>query len=385
MGTVDFDARIGRGVLGMGFLLAVGFCFLHHVILHRRLKARSLRVICVVSSSDDELAAELLARSGGQILMAGVLPVNGYQPSSRLPLVVPTEERSFGAGIHMFLVRDQHLVMAEVTPLLRRWRFQGIEIVALADVCEMVCQAVPLWLVTESWLFRASRQSGLLYIKKLKRLFDVVVAVFFMVMLTPILLVGMLLVKLCSPGPVFFRQKRLGRLGKEFWILKLRTMHLDAEKDGPQWSSANDARVFAVGKWLRRFRVDEIPQLINIFKGEMSFVGPRPERPEFVERLKDVIPYYEERMSVQPGLTGWAQVRFPYGATEEDAWRKHELDLYYLKHMSLLLDFFILLETVRTVLIGGVKRQLGHTDSIRDWRGPMVPPRQQASVELRER
>jgi lipopolysaccharide/colanic/teichoic acid biosynthesis glycosyltransferase len=293
--------------------------------------------------------------------------VSGYVPTGKLPLVVPNREMLLPDSVSMVLVRDRHLVMEDLTPLLRRWRYQAIEIVGLADICEMVCQAVPLWLVTESWLFRASTQSGLLYIKKLKRLFDVVMASFFMVLLSPMLLGGMILVKLFSPGPVFFRQIRLGRLGREFEIIKLRTMHLDAEKDGPQWSATNDPRVFAVGKWLRRFRVDEIPQLWNILRGEMSFVGPRPERPEFVERLKDVIPFYEERLAIQPGLTGWAQVRFPYGASEEDAWRKHKFDLYYLKHMSVLLDFFILLETVRTVLIGGVRRAQNACCALREW------------------
>lgn len=385
MGTVDLDARIGRGVLGVGFLLVVVLCSLHHTLQHRRLKARILRAVCVVSSGEDELAAEILSRAGDQVVVEGLLAVSGYVPTGKLPLVVPNSDMLLPDSVSMVLVRDRHLVMEDLTPLLRRWRYQAIEIVGLADICEMVCQAVPLWMVTESWLFRASTQSGLLYIKKLKRLFDVVMAGFFMVLLSPMLAVGMVLVKLFSPGPVFFRQIRLGRLGREFEIIKLRTMHLDAEKDGPQWSGANDPRVFAVGKWLRRFRVDEIPQLWNILRGEMSFVGPRPERPEFVERLKDVIPFYEERLAIQPGLTGWAQVRFPYGASEEDAWRKHEFDLYYLKHMSVLLDFFILLETVRTVLIGGVRRQLSQVDAIRDWRRPSAdaasPDRADLEVE----
>ena len=229
----------------------------------------------------------------------------------------------------MVLVRDWHLLIPELTPQLRRWRYEGIEIVSLTDMCEMAYQAVPLQLVTEAWLFRASSQSGLLYIKKLKRLFDIVAALFFILLLGPALLAGMLAVRLSSPGPVFFRQKRLGKMGKEFNILKLRTMHVDAEKDGPQWSKQGDPRVFLVGKWLRQFRVDEIPQLFNIFAGQMSFVGPRPERPEFIEELENKIPYYRERLLLQPGLTGWAQVRYPYGASMVDAWRKHEHDLFF--------------------------------------------------------
>ena len=232
----------------------------------------------------------------------------------------------------------------------------------------MAYQAVPLQLVTEAWLFRASGQSGLLYIKKLKRLFDVVTALLFILLLGPALLVGMLAVRLSSPGPVFFRQKRLGRMGKTFHILKLRTMHVDAEKDGPQWSRKEDPRVFAVGKWLRQFRVDEIPQLFNILSGQMSFVGPRPERPEFFEELERQIPYYRERLLLQPGLTGWAQVRYPYGSTMADAWLKQEHDLFYMKHMSILLDFFILLETVRTVLLGGVKDHRLRVEAMEAWK-----------------
>jgi lipopolysaccharide/colanic/teichoic acid biosynthesis glycosyltransferase len=133
-------------------------------------------------------------------------------------------------------------------------------------------------------------------------------------------------------------------------------MKLDAEADGPQWAAAKkDDRCIPFGALLRKFRLDEIPQMINVLRGDMSFVGPRPERPEFYADLERAIPFYRERLLVQPGITGWAQVRYPYGASLDDAWRKHELDLYYMKHMSLVLDFFILLETVRTVIAGGAR------------------------------
>jgi lipopolysaccharide/colanic/teichoic acid biosynthesis glycosyltransferase len=143
-------------------------------------------------------------------------------------------------------------------------------------------------------------------------------------------------------------------LGKPFEIFKLRTMRMDAERDGAQWSSVKgDKRVTAVGRLLRMFRVDEIPQLWNILRGDMSFVGPRPERPEFVKELAEKVPYYMERMLVPPGLTGWAQVNYPYASSIEDAQHKLEYDLYYIKHMGLLLDLFVLLDTVKTVLQGG--------------------------------
>jgi lipopolysaccharide/colanic/teichoic acid biosynthesis glycosyltransferase len=155
---------------------------------------------------------------------------------------------------------------------------------------------------------------------------------------------------------LFFRQERIGRFGKRFQILKLRSMRTDAEKNGPQWSSASgDSRVFTGGAFLRKYRIDEIPQLLNILRGDMSFVGPRPEQPAFVETLSKVLPFYEERHMIHPGLTGWAQVSYPYGATTEDAQCKLEYDLYYLKHAGIAFDLLVLLDTVRVVLVGGMK------------------------------
>jgi lipopolysaccharide/colanic/teichoic acid biosynthesis glycosyltransferase len=151
---------------------------------------------------------------------------------------------------------------------------------------------------------------------------------------------------------VFYRQRRVGHNGALFVLTKLRTMRVDAEADGAQWADNNDPRVTRVGRFLRRYRIDELPQFLNVIRGEMSFVGPRPERPEFVEKLRRKIPYYDERHTVRPGITGWAQVNYPYGATVEDAFRKLEYDLFYLKHMSAVFDFAIVFETVRIVLFG---------------------------------
>ena len=156
-----------------------------------------------------------------------------------------------------------------------------------------------------------------------------------------------------SAGPVIYRQQRVGRAGATFDVLKFRSMHLDAEGDGtPRWAAANDNRVTSVGRIIRRARIDELPQLINVLKGEMSFVGPRPERPYFVAQLGESLPFYALRLSVKPGITGWAQVRHQYCASVEDTARKLEYDLYYVKNHSLFLDVVILLETVRVVLFG---------------------------------
>lgn len=361
MGSVTLEARVGRGVLFYGMLVLSVLYAGHHVLIPKWFRKPRLRAACLVSSADDAMAAEILAHSSPQIQVVGVVVVSDlFAATGKLPVLGRfdgLEGTALPPVVNTILVRDQHLVMPRLTSVLRRWRYQGIEIMSLTDVCEMVLQAVPLPLVTESWLFRASNQSGMLYIKKLKRLCDITIALVLLIVLGPVLLLGMLAVRLSSPGPVMFRQTRMGRLGREFVIYKLRSMRVDAEKDGPQWSAGKkDDRVFPVGNLLRKYRVDEIPQLVNILRGDMSFVGPRPERPEFIDQLEKEIPFYHERLFVQPGLTGWAQVKYPYGSNIEDAWRKHEFDLYYIKHMSVLLDFFVLLETTRTVIIGGNRK-----------------------------
>jgi lipopolysaccharide/colanic/teichoic acid biosynthesis glycosyltransferase len=160
-------------------------------------------------------------------------------------------------------------------------------------------------------------------------------------------------VRLDSKGPAIYRQKRVGLGGREFEVLKFRSMRLDAEQaNGAQWASKDDPRVTRVGRFIRKFRLDELPQFVNVIRGEMSFVGPRPERQVFVEQLRKDISYYDERHSVRPGLTGWAQVEYPYGATVEDAYRKLEYDLFYLKNMSIFFDCAIVLKTIRIVLTG---------------------------------
>jgi lipopolysaccharide/colanic/teichoic acid biosynthesis glycosyltransferase len=158
------------------------------------------------------------------------------------------------------------------------------------------------------------------------------------------------LIKLDSPGPLFYRQERVGLNGRVFSITKFRTMQVDAERDGARWAQVNDPRVTRVGRFLRLCRLDELPQLFAVLKGDMTLVGPRPERPVFVEQLKQQIPFFGLREAVKPGVTGWAQLRYPYGASVEDARAKLEYDLYYIKHGSLFLDLAILFHTVRHVL-----------------------------------
>ena len=168
----------------------------------------------------------------------------------------------------------------------------------------------------------------------------------------PIALITAILIKLESPGPVLYKQERLGRNGRPFTLMKFRSMCDDAEKDGPVWAQDQDDRMTRVGRIIRQIRVDEIPQFWNILRGDMNFVGPRPERPHFVRQLAEEIPYYDQRHLIAPGLTGWAQIKYPYGASIEDARQKLQYDLYYIKNQRLLLDAAILFETVKTILLG---------------------------------
>jgi sugar transferase (PEP-CTERM system associated) len=185
-----------------------------------------------------------------------------------------------------------------------------------------------------------------------KRLLDVVVSAVGLVALIPFLALIALLIRVDSPGPVFYRQVRVGLRGRPYMIWKFRSMRQDAEKSGPRWAQADDPRISRVGWWLRKTRIDEIPQLVNVLRGEMSLVGPRPERPVFVQDLRTVIPYYDIRHTVRPGVTGWAQVKFRYGASQEDSHTKLQYDLYYVKNLSFLLDLKILAHTIRVVMLG---------------------------------
>jgi exopolysaccharide biosynthesis polyprenyl glycosylphosphotransferase len=186
-----------------------------------------------------------------------------------------------------------------------------------------------------------------------KRVFDLVSAFILIVLSSPLMLLTALAIKIESPGPVLYRQERVGLFGQVFNVVKFRSMRTDAEKDGvPRWATAGDSRITRVGRIIRKIRVDELPQLFSVLVGSMSMVGPRPERPYFVEQLTQEIPFYAVRHSVKPGVTGWAQVSYQYGASKEDTIEKLQYDLYYVKNHSLFLDLVILFQTVGVVLTG---------------------------------
>ena len=183
-----------------------------------------------------------------------------------------------------------------------------------------------------------------------KRLFDITVSGVLLVVTFPLIALFAILVKLDSRGPAFFRQQRIGLYGQPFTLLKLRSMRTDAEAGGARWASKDDPRITRLGKFIRKVRIDELPQVWTVLRGQMSFVGPRPEVPQFVDDLEDKLPFYAERHMVKPGITGWAQINYPYGASIEDSRRKLEYDLYYAKNYTPFLDLLILLQTLRVVL-----------------------------------
>lgn len=185
-----------------------------------------------------------------------------------------------------------------------------------------------------------------------KRWLDIASSALSLILSLPLCLFVALAIKLDSSGPVFYRQERVGQDGKTFTMLKFRSMRNDAEENGPKWAAINDDRITRVGRFIRKYRLDEIPQMINVLKGDMSFIGPRPERPIFVDKFAKEIPYYPQRHVVKPGISGWAQIRYPYGASKEDALEKLKYDLYYIRHFSIFFDISIILETGKVVLLG---------------------------------
>ncbi len=232
-------------------------------------------------------------------------------------------------------------------------KLSGIEIVDAMSFYEQITGKLMVEKIHPSWFIFSGNARLTLFTRFCKRAIDLVFASIGILLGGLLLPLVSLLIKADSEGPVFFKQVRVGKGEQNFTLYKFRTMHRNAEKTtGAVWAVENDPRITRVGRWLRKTRLDEMPQLLNIIRGDMSLVGPRPERPEFVENLKKEIPYYSNRHSVKPGATGWAQIKYSYGASIEDAVEKLRYDLYYIKNYSLFLDLMIILETIKVVLFG---------------------------------
>jgi sugar transferase (PEP-CTERM system associated) len=254
-------------------------------------------------------------------------------------IVVAMDDRRRGFPMHEFL----------------ECRLAGIEIIELPTFLERETGKVRLDVLNPSWIIFGEGFRASLIQRSVERTVDIVVSLGLLILGAPGILLTALAIKLEDglEAPILYRQRRVGQHGVVFDVLKFRSMRVDAEAGGrPIWASKDDPRVTRVGAFIRKTRLDELPQLINVLRGDMSFVGPRPERPEFVQKLEHTIPYYRERHSVKPGITGWAQLCYPYGSSEKDALEKLQYDLYYVKNRSLLFDLAILVQTVEVVLWG---------------------------------
>lgn len=340
--TVVSMRLIFRLISGMGFLTQ------RSLIIGTNGEARNvIRLVRQFAHSDVKIVG--LVRCGPEGSHVGSL-VDG------VPVLGDADSLEKLAKLHQI----ERLILAAPDELdpglmkrLRSFRYRGLGLSDYVSLHEELTHEISLEHINEEWLFAASMNTSRFHTRRLKRVTDIMAAVVGLVLSAPIMAVAAVLIKLDSRGPVLYRQERMGRDSAPFMIFKFRTMYEDAEsRTGPVWATEDDPRITRVGKWLRKFRIDELPQLANVLSGEMSMVGPRPEREIFVKELSRKLPFYAERLLVSPGLTGWAQVMLPYAASIEESRRKLQADLYYIKHMSLTTDILIILKTVKIVLFG---------------------------------
>ena len=292
------------------------------------------------------LAADTEQAQAAAVPRAALARLRVASPASVMPEVLRGRRRPAKVVVTTGVLGDQR-----TADLLARLSLAGVRMVRPHEYSEQVLRRVSLEDVDESWfLFHRPLRARRVY-AAVKRLIDWTAGLLGSLLVCLIAPLVALLVRLDDGGPVYFRQERVGRAGRPFLIWKFRTMRVDAEPEGPVWAARGDSRVTRVGRFLRRTRLDELPQFFNVLTGDMSLVGPRPERPRFVSLLGRTVPFYDRRHLMRPGITGWATVCFGYGDSVGDKWRSHEYDLYYLKHRSLLLDLEILARTVLVMLL----------------------------------
>jgi len=352
----------GRGAFLLSFGLALLGILLSRALFIRWARAGAFKTRALVIGTGSRAAhiEALLAKRGqaGNVQVLGYLPMGGSHHFVNHDRILDTPEGlpELAARLQIseiiLAVRDRRGGGLPVPELLK-CKLRGIRILELSSFFERENGHLQLDSMNASWMMLADGFHQGMLRDTIKRLFDLLVSTSMLAVSLPIMVLTALLIKLESAGPVLYRQERVGQGGRNFIILKFRSMCVDAEKDGkPRWAGQNDSRVTFTGRFIRRTRIDELPQIFNVFFGDMSFVGPRPERPYFVQDLTQKIPYYGVRHTVKPGITGWAQVRYAYGATDEDAMQKLQYDLYYVKNHSLFLDLMILFQTAQVVLWG---------------------------------
>jgi len=355
---------LGRGLFLIHFPLAMAALMVWRGLYYRALRHDALVenvVILGTGRAAKEIALEMLQRKHEGYRILGFVGDDPSLVGQRLvnPSVIGTFEdlpqliERNGVSTVVVALEDRRgkLPLAE---LLRCRLEKGVRVEEASSFYETLTGQIPVRSLRPSWLIFSRGFSKSRLLLNSKRVLDFFAALIGLIPSLPVMAVAAVLIWLDSGQPILYRQERVGEKGKPFVLNKLRTMKPDAEEEtGPVWAAANgDPRVTRVGRFLRNTRIDELPQLFNVLKGEMSFVGPRPERPGFVKTLQEKIPYYNERHSVKPGVTGWAQVKFGYGSSVEEAEAKLRYELYYIKHMNLLLDWMILVDTAKVILFG---------------------------------
>jgi len=355
---------IGRGTFLISVFLVAAFVTVNRVVLDRAWKIAAPKQNILILGTQElalNVARELNARDDLNVSLVGFVEA---RPGDSGPAKMLFGYPVIGAAEDLEKLAPEHRIARIVVAMedrrgrmpvreLVRLRVQGVRVEDAHTTMSSLTGRIWLESIHPSWFvfsdgFHRSRLN-----LAVKRALDLSFGILGLAISLPVMVLVAIAVKLDSKGPAIFRQERVGLGGKTFRVLKFRSMRVDAEEsNGAQWATKDDPRATRVGRFLRKFRLDELPQFLNVIRGEMSFVGPRPERPVFVEQLRKDISYYDERHSVRPGVTGWAQVLYPYGATVEDAYRKLEYDLFYLKNMSVFFDCVVVLKTIRIVFTG---------------------------------
>ncbi len=352
---------VGRGVFALTTVFAVASLMLVRVVLFKvsdvGLPRRRVLILGNGREAEDLIRFLHEGARGRTVQYAGLYPVTGERQGGKFERLLNHDHllrtvHDLGVSEIVIAVRERRGGVLPLRQLLDA-KLKGIKVSDLASFYERELGLLHIDNIKASWLIFGTGFDQGMFRDVVKRVFDLVASLILLVATLPIHLLAMIAVVLESGFPIFYSQERVGQGSEPFRIYKLRSMVQDAEKDGkPRWAGTNDARVTRVGRFIRRTRIDELPQLFNVLRGDMSFVGPRPERAFFVDQLVEEIPFYDVRHSVKPGVTGWSQVRYPYGASKDDALKKLQYDLYYVKNHSLFLDLLILVDTVQVVLLG---------------------------------
>ena len=355
------DIGFGRGIAVLSAPIVLSLTLGWRLILLRRnepLTARERVLVMGTAPTGISLVRDIIHHPELNLKVVGFLDEKGENIGKSL-----VNPGIIGATADVESIIEKEKIDCLVISLLERrgqmpirqllhLKFAGLRVEDAHSLCERLTGRINLDHLSPSWLIFSDgfRKSSLLI--WFKRTFDIVVSAVALILCLPLFAVVAALIWFESGSPIFFHQERTGLNGRTFQIIKFRSMYRNAEEKGPQWAAQADNRITKIGKWIRRFRIDELPQFVNVLRGEMSLIGPRPERPEFISLLEDQIPFYGLRHFVRPGITGWAQIKYQYGASIEESKAKLEYDLFYIKHLSGMLDLAILFETAKVMITG---------------------------------